>query len=40
MSNPVGGTHVNNTLEIGELSIIKIKSKGAMKRRIKVKLLD
>jgi misacylated tRNA(Ala) deacylase len=32
------GTHVNNTFEIGDFSILKIQAKGAMKRRIKVQL--
>lgn len=34
-----GGTHVNNTLEIGDFSIIKIQNKGATKKRLKVQLL-
>ncbi|PGK51718.1 alanyl-tRNA editing protein [Priestia megaterium] len=33
-----GGTHVDNTSEIGDFSIVKIQKKGALKRRIKVKL--
>lgn len=33
-----GGTHVNNTTEIGDFSIVKIQNKGATKRRIKIKL--
>lgn len=33
-----GGTHVHNTSEIGDFSIIKIQNKGATKRRIKLQL--
>jgi alanyl-tRNA synthetase/misacylated tRNA(Ala) deacylase len=33
-----GGTHVNNTTEIGDFSIVKIQNKGALKRRIKIQL--
>lgn len=33
-----GGTHVNNTSEIGDFSIVKIQNKGASKRRIKIQL--
>lgn len=33
-----GGTHVNNTTEIGNFFIIKIQSKGAAKKRIKIQL--
>jgi misacylated tRNA(Ala) deacylase len=33
-----GGTHVNNTTEIGDFSIVKIQNKGATKRRIKIQL--
>ncbi|MGE7988790.1 alanyl-tRNA editing protein [Lysinibacillus fusiformis] len=34
-----GGTHVNNTIEIGDFSIIKIQNKGATKKRLKIQLL-
>jgi misacylated tRNA(Ala) deacylase len=33
-----GGTHVNNTTEIGDFSIVKIQNKGTSKRRIKIQL--
>ncbi|MEC5306418.1 alanyl-tRNA editing protein [Bacillus thuringiensis] len=33
-----GGTHVSNTTEIGNFSIIKIQNKGALKKRIKIQL--
>ncbi|WP_028402073.1 alanyl-tRNA editing protein [Ectobacillus panaciterrae] len=33
-----GGTHVNNTTEIGNFSVIKIQNKGATKKRIKIRL--
>jgi misacylated tRNA(Ala) deacylase len=33
-----GGTHVNNTAEIGEFSITKIQNKGATKKRIKIQI--
>ncbi|WP_176527618.1 alanyl-tRNA editing protein [Peribacillus butanolivorans] len=35
-----GGTHVNNTTEIKNFSIMKIQNKGPMKKRIKIQLLD
>ncbi|KRF62735.1 hypothetical protein ASG99_23220 [Bacillus sp. Soil768D1] len=35
-----GGTHVNNTTEIKDFSIMKIQNKGPMKKRIKIQLLD
>ncbi|MGG3911612.1 alanyl-tRNA editing protein [Peribacillus simplex] len=35
-----GGTHVNNTNEIKDFSIMKIQNKGPMKKRIKIQLLD
>ncbi|ONK23768.1 hypothetical protein BLX87_08830 [Bacillus sp. VT-16-64] len=35
-----GGTHVKNTKDIGDFSIIKIQNKGPKKKRIKVKLID
>ncbi|MEY9865187.1 Ser-tRNA(Ala) deacylase AlaX [Peribacillus sp. B2I2] len=35
-----GGTHVNNTNEIKDFSIMKIQQKGPTKKRIKIKLLD
>lgn len=34
-----GGTHVNDTIEIGDFSITKIQNKGATKKRIKIQLL-
>ncbi|MCI1696389.1 alanyl-tRNA editing protein [Aneurinibacillus aneurinilyticus] len=34
-----GGTHVNNTTEIGDFSIVKIQNKGATKKRLKIQLL-
>lgn len=37
---PDGGTHVNNTREIGHLSFVKAKNKGASNRRIYLKLED
>jgi misacylated tRNA(Ala) deacylase len=33
-----GGTHVNNTAEIGEFTIIKIQTKGATRKRIKIRI--
>lgn len=33
-----GGTHVSNTAEIGDFSIIKIQNKGNAKKRIKIQL--
>lgn len=33
-----GGTHINDTTEIGDFSIVKIQNKGALKRRIKIQL--
>lgn len=33
-----GGTHINNTTEIGNFSILKIQNKGAKKKRIKIEL--
>ncbi|PEZ83011.1 alanyl-tRNA editing protein [Bacillus sp. AFS017274] len=35
-----GGTHVNNTNEIKDFSIMKIQQKGPTKKRIKIQLLD
>ncbi|MFF5397241.1 hypothetical protein ACFY5J_12600 [Peribacillus butanolivorans] len=35
-----GGTHVNNTTEIKDFSIMKIQNKGPMKKRIKIQLQD
>ncbi|QQE75328.1 alanyl-tRNA editing protein [Brevibacillus composti] len=35
-----GGTHVNNTSEIGDFSIVKIQNKGATKKRMRIQLLD
>lgn len=35
-----GGTHVNNTNEIKDFSIMKIQQKGPAKKRIKIQLLD
>lgn len=35
---PDGGTHVNNTKEIGNLSFIKAKNKGSNNRRVYLKL--
>ncbi|TDL88787.1 hypothetical protein E2R55_16600 [Vibrio vulnificus] len=35
-----GGTHVNNTNEIKDFSIMKIQQKGPKKKRIKIQLLD
>lgn len=35
-----GGTHVNNTNEIKDFSIMKIQQKGPSKKRIKIQLLD
>ncbi|MGE7586667.1 alanyl-tRNA editing protein [Peribacillus sp. NPDC101480] len=35
-----GGTHVNNTNEIKDFSIMKIQKKGPTKKRIKIQLLD
>lgn len=35
-----GGTHVNNTNEIKDFSIMKIQQKGPTKKGIKIKLLD
>ena len=34
-----GGTHLQNTIEIGDFSIVKIQNKGASKRRIKIQLV-
>lgn len=33
-----GGTHINNTTEIGDFTITKIQNKGTTKRRIKIRL--
>jgi misacylated tRNA(Ala) deacylase len=33
---PCGGTHVNNTAEIGPVEITKIENKGRQNRRINV----
>ncbi|WP_396020314.1 hypothetical protein [Bacillus sp. ISL-34] len=35
-----GGTHVNNTTEIKDFSIMKIQQKGPTKKRIKIQPLD
>lgn len=37
---PCGGTHVNNTSEIGEVVITKIKSKGKQNKRITIALVN
>ncbi len=37
---PCGGTHVANTVEIGEVRVDKIESKGRRNRRISVSLVD
>ena len=37
---PCGGTHVNNTSEIGEIIVGKIENKGKMNRRINISLSD
>ncbi|MBN1327602.1 MAG: alanyl-tRNA editing protein [Candidatus Cloacimonetes bacterium] len=35
-----GGTHVNNTEEVGKISIVKYKSKGRINKRIQIELED
>ncbi|MCT4605343.1 MAG: hypothetical protein N4A64_04420 [Marinisporobacter sp.] len=35
-----GGTHVNNTSEVGKMKIIDYKSKGKINKRIYVELED
>ena len=37
---PCGGTHVNNTFEIGNIVVGKIENKGKMNRRINISLSD
>ena len=37
---PCGGTHVNSTIEIGEIKISKIENKGKMNRRVSIILND
>tara|TARA_Y100000590_G_scaffold397920_1_gene479805 strand:+ start:811 stop:1515 length:705 start_codon:yes stop_codon:yes gene_type:complete len=37
---PCGGTHVNSTLEIGKIKIVKIENKGKMNRRVNIILLN
>ena len=37
---PCGGTHVNSTIEIGEIKIGKIENKGKMNRRVNILLND
>ena len=37
---PCGGTHVNNTSEIGKIIVGKIENKGKMNRRINISLSD
>ena len=37
---PCGGTHVASTIEIGEIKIGKIESKGRMNRRVSILLND
>ncbi len=37
---PCGGTHVNSTIEIGEIKISKIENKGKMNRRVSIVLND
>jgi misacylated tRNA(Ala) deacylase len=35
-----GGTHVNNTLEVGKINVSDYKSKGAINKRIYIEVLD
>jgi misacylated tRNA(Ala) deacylase len=37
---PCGGTHVNNTAEIGEVIVTKIKNKGKQNKRISLALVN
>ena len=37
---PCGGTHVANTMEIGEIKVDKIESKGKRNRRVSISLVD
>jgi len=37
---PCGGTHVNSTIEIGEIKISKVENKGRMNRRVNILLND
>jgi misacylated tRNA(Ala) deacylase len=37
---PCGGTHVNNTAEIGEVIVTKIKNKGKQNKRISLELVN
>ena len=37
---PCGGTHVENTSEIGSIVVGKIENKGKMNRRINISLSD
>ena len=37
---PCGGTHVQNTSEIGELLVTKMKNKGAQNKRISIALVN
>jgi misacylated tRNA(Ala) deacylase len=37
---PCGGTHVNNTAEIGEVIVTKIKNKGKQNKRISLALIN
>ena len=37
---PCGGTHVENTSEIGSIEVGKIENKGKMNRRINISLSD
>ena len=37
---PCGGTHVNSTLEIGEIKVSKVENKGRMNRRVNILLND
>jgi len=37
---PCGGTHVNSTIEIGEIKIPKVENKGRMNRRVNILLND
>jgi len=35
-----GGTHVNNTSEVGQIRIVNYKSKGRINKRIYVEIRD
>ncbi len=35
-----GGTHVNNTGEVGQIKIVEYKSKGRINKRLKIELID